>query len=240
MTWTPRHLSVSAVELYAKCPAAYERRYVHGVLDPPTAPLLFGRVFHQALEALHRGQDAEVALLRAYVADVQPLGLCGMPTLQHGLALLEAYRQRGVEVGEPEVKFELYLPNREAVPVPILGYIDNMTADTVYEYKTSSAVWDQGRVDASSQAAIYHWAFTRLRGRKPQAVRFLVFNTRSVQITEFVTYPSGAELQLFELRAAAVWRGILAGQFPPQCRECPACIEAGMGFSGLQLQVSGS
>lgn len=235
--WTPRHLSVSSVELYARCPAAWRRRYVHGVLDPPTAPLLFGRVFHQALEALHKGEDAEVAFLRAYCADVQPLGLRGVPPLQHGLALLEAYRQRGVEVGEPEVKFQLPFPDASAGLPPLLGYIDLMAETSLWEFKTSSASWDQGRVDTSAQSAVYHWAFTRLRGRRPEAVRFLVFSTRTVSLQEFVTYPSGEEMRLFEVRAAAVWRGILAGQFPPQCKECEACRELLPNARGLTLKL---
>lgn len=228
--WLPKRLSVSAVDLYSKCPAAYERRYVHGVMDPPSGAMAFGRAMAKALEAEHRGEDGDVAWVRAYQAEVLPGS--GAPSATHGLRLLAAYRQRGIGQGTPEQRFEFHLPDRDAVPVPILGYMDLMTDTEIYEFKTSRARWDQGRCDASDQATVYAWAYNRLTGRKPQGVRFLILDTRdgSAQpLTEFVTYPASGQVRLFELKAAAVWRAVMAGQFPPTCKrpDCVACLEAG-------------
>jgi hypothetical protein len=172
--WLPKRLSVTAVEAYIRCPAAYERRYVHGVIDPPSPPMSFGRCMATALEALHRGQDGEVAWLRAYAAAQAAGEMAGAPSIQHGL----------------------------------------------------------------------HWAYTRLMGHKPQQVRFIVLHTRRVELREFVTYPSGEGLRLFELQAAAVWRGVRDGKFPATCRKpyCAACVEAGVvpaktPRAGLELSV---
>jgi hypothetical protein len=231
MTYRPRVLSHSAVELYGRCPAAYRQRYVLGVVSPPTPLMVFGRCFSTALEALHRGGDGEVAWVRAYSA-AQAIGELplGSPTIEHGLRLLALYHARGVGVGTPEWKFEVHLPNRDAVPVPILGYLDLATDDEVWEFKTTSARWDQGRVDGSPQAALYRYAYQRVTGRKPQCVRFLVFSTRRVELSEFCAYPAGPELRLFELKAAAVWRAVSEGRFPATCKraDCPACVEAGV------------
>ena len=227
--YRPRYLSHSAIDLYATCPAAYARRYVQRIADPPTPAMAFGRCFAIALEALHRGQDGEVAWVQAYVAAQQAGALPpGSPSVQHGLALLDLYRQRGIGQGTPEWRFELYLPNREAVPVPIVGYLDLATPTEIWEFKSSAARWDQGRVDGSQQAAVYRWAYQQLQGRKPDCVRFLVFSTRTVALQELCTYPAGPELQLFELRAAAVWRGIRDGRYPPRCGKpwCVACTTA--------------
>jgi hypothetical protein len=228
--WLPKRLSVTAVEAYIRCPAAYERRYVHGVIDPPSPPMSFGRCMATALEALHRGQDGEVAWLRAYAAAQAAGEMAGAPSIQHGLALLAAYQAHGVVQGEPEWRWELHLPNQDQVPVPLLGFLDVATDTEVVEFKTSAAIWDQGRVDGSAQAAVYHWAYTRLMGHKPQQVRFIVLHTRRVELREFVTYPSGEGLRLFELQAAAVWRGVRDGKFPATCRKpyCAACVEAGV------------
>lgn len=241
--YRPRRLSHSAIELYARCPAAYARRYVHGVVDPRTPEMAFGACFATALEALHRGQDGETAWVREY-ARLQALGELpyGSPSIEHGLALLGLYQQRGVLQGTPEQRWEFHLPDREAVPVPLLGYMDLMTATDVLEVKTSGGHWDQGRADNSTQAHLYAWAFHRLTGRKPDCVRFLVFSTRTVSMQEFVTYPACGELRLFELKAAAVWRGIVAGEYPPACaqRWCGACTEAGLyqpPTRGLELEV---
>ena len=231
MTYRPRHLSHSAIECYATCPALYQRRYVHGVVDPPTPAMAFGRCFALALEAEHRGQDGDVTWVRQYAAMQQAGELPpGSPSIQHGLGLLALYRQRGVGQGEPERDFLLHLPDRDAVPVPIKGFMDLVTGDEVWEFKTSSAKWDQGRVDASYQASVYRWAFTQLYHRKPRCVRFIVFSTRRVEMHEFCAYPAGPELKLFELRAAATWRGIRDQHFPPTCQKpyCAACVEAGV------------
>lgn len=231
MTYRPRYLSHSAIDCYVTCPALYQRRYVHGVIDPPSPAMAFGKCFALALEAEHQGQDGDVAWVRQYAACQQAGELPpGSPSIQHGLALLGLYRQRGVGQGQPERDFLLHLPDRDAVPVPIKGFMDLVTEDEVWEFKTSAAKWDQGRVDGSHQASVYRWAFTQLYHRKPQCVRFLVFSTRTVALEEFCAYPAGPELQLFELRAATTWRGVRDGVFPARCGKpwCAACVEAGV------------
>lgn len=228
MIYRPRCLSVSQVDLYTRCPAAWQRRYVQRIHDPSSGAMLFGTVMAKALEALHRGDDGEVTFIREYATQITGQGVTDAASLGHGLALLAEYRRYGIGVGTPEQKFELHLPNRDAVPVPILGYLDLMADDAVWEFKTSRATWDQGRVDASMQAHVYRWAFTQLRGRKPDCVRFIVLNTRRVELTELTTYPSGGDLALFELQAAAVWRGIRDQQFAPKCKQCPACAATGL------------
>lgn len=226
--YRPAHLSVSAVDCYATCPANYRRRYVQRMSDPPTAAMAFGHAMAVALEALHRGQDGEQAWLTAYGREVQLLIRQGQHTasLRHGLELLALYQARGVGQGTPEWRFQEYLPDRERVPVPLLGYLDLATDTEVWEFKCSKGGWDQDRVDHSLQAHVYRWAFLRARGRAPECVRFLVFSTVRVQLDEYVTYPSGGDLALFEQQAAVVWKGIVRGEFPPRCGRCTACALA--------------
>ena len=56
MVFLPRHLSVSSVELYARCPAQWKRRYVDRVIDPPNRAMAWGTAFHKALEAVHASE----------------------------------------------------------------------------------------------------------------------------------------------------------------------------------------
>lgn len=228
--YRPRSLSYSQIDLYTRCPAAWERRYVHGVKDV-SAPLTFGSCFAAALEAEHRGADGDVAWVRAYAAEQAAGNLPpGSPTIEMGLRLLALYRQRGVLTGQPEHHWSLYLPNRDAVPVPIVGVFDLVEADGVMEAKTGQTKWDQGRCDASLQGQLYAWAYTRTVGRKPQRVRWLCFHTGRGDLQEFESYPAIGEMALIELQAAAVWRGIRDAQFPATCQKpyCAACVEAGV------------
>lgn len=227
----PRALSYSSVDLYTRCPASWKRRYIEGVIDPPTPAMAFGRCFAKALEIMHRGGDGDLAFVVEYrkaAQEFEAIGQTMPPRQQHGLALLDLYRRRGLEPGEPEWKFQVWLPNREAVPVPLIGYLDVAGPERIAEFKTTGAKWDQGRVDASPQAALYRYGYQQVLGRKPQEVRFLVFSTRSPTLEEFSAYPSGGELYAFELQAAAVWRGIRRNEFPAQCKECAACLEQGI------------
>jgi hypothetical protein len=198
--------------------------------------MVFGRCFSTALEALHRGQDGEVAWVKSY-ATAQAAGELppGSPSIEHGLALLGLYTARGIGQGEPEWRFELRLPDRERIPVPIVGYCDLVTDTEIMEAKTTSRNWSQGDVDGAMQAAIYYYAYLQAFGRKPRCVRYLIFSTRRVEMKELLAYPSGDAVRLFELRAAATWRGIRDGVFPAICKKpwCGACVDAGVVPSKL-------
>ena len=213
----PEHLSVSAVQTYARCPRAWERRYVDGQAEPPSAPMAFGKSFAVALEAHHRGQDADDAFVKAHAESGN-----AYPNAEHGLRLLELYRQRYYLDGVPEQEFRLHLPDRKQVPVPILGYMDLERADEVVEFKTSRNPWTQARADAEYQSAVYGWAFRERHGRRPERVRYLVFSTRTVDVQEISTQPTGSDLRLFELAAIVAWRGIVAGKFDG-CGKCVVC-----------------
>jgi hypothetical protein len=221
----PRHLSVASVQRYARCPLDWKRWYVDKVRVPPPSELLFGRAFAQALEAHHRGDDGDVAWVRAH-AEVGN----ARPGAEYGLQLLALYRDRYQLVGRPEASFSLYLPDRDAVPVPILGVIDLLCEDEVVEFKTSKATWTQQRVDAEYQAAVYGWAFRRLKKRRADRVRYIVFSTKEPAIAEFETHPDGMDLRLFEIAAAATWAGIVAERFDG-CGKCQMCRPAREGPS---------
>jgi hypothetical protein len=226
--WRPKYLSVTAVDSYLRCPAAYRRRYIDGIKDAPTGPMAFGRVFAKALEAIHRGLDGDLVFVQEYAAALRELQAAGtsMTTpARHDLAILDRYRLRGVLEGTPEARFELFLPDRRAVPVPILGFMDLLAEKDLAEFKTSATRWTQARVDASMQGHLYGLAFHRLRGRRPDCVRFLILSTRYVGLQELEMQPTTDGVRLFEAQAAAVWRGIVAGDFSPRCGRCQACRE---------------
>jgi hypothetical protein len=214
--WSPAHLSVSAVQLYARCPLAWRRRYVDGVVDQSTPPMLFGKAFAEAMEAQHRGEDADTVFARAHA------GTNAYPGAEHGLRLLALYRERFNFDGRPEQKFTLYLPDRQQIPVPILGFMDLECDDEVVEFKTSRSPWSQARADAEYQSAVYGWAFQQRHRRRPHCVRYLVFSTRSVDVQEILTHPTSSDLRLFELAAIAAWKGIRSGA-EGQCGKCDVC-----------------
>lgn len=237
----PRHLSVSAIELFVKCPAAYRERYVEKKPTPPSVPMSWGTAFHRALEAGHNGDDMESAWLRSWNAMRDECAARGQefsPSKSHGLTLLDEYARRGLQrAGNPEVKFSLTLPAGN-VPVPILGFIDAVLDDEMREYKTSRGRWwTELKAQTSFQSAVYGWAHQRLYRRRVP-MRYVIFGTRTPTLTEYTVECSPEIFRVFEQTAELVWQGIIEEKFDgcglAKCDTCkpkqPAATANGPAF----------
>lgn len=227
-SFRPKHLSVSSVELYARCPAQYRLRYVDGIKTPSTVQQAWGTAFHAALEAGHHGEDAAVAWLRFWNAardDLARRNLDLVPGKQHGVTLLDEYEERGLAVQCPsEVRFMLPFPGGR-IPVQLLGFIDAVTPYEMREYKTTSGRWwSETKAQLAHQTHVYGWAHQRLyRRRSP--IRYVIFGTRSPTVTEYLVEPSPDGFRVFEQLAEGVWNGIAAGRFDG-CGSCNTCAPA--------------
>ena len=223
----PKHLSVSAVQLYVTCPAQYRRRYVDKLVTPTNQYLSFGSVFHAALEAEHRGQDSERVLIaewnkRQAILDAANLGM--MPSKTHALALLDEYKQLGLggKVGIPERKFVRRLPMAN-VPVPILGYVDLTLPERrrFRENKTTSGTsWTREKAQSERQLHVYGWDYQQTYRHRAECAEYVIFGTVTPTVEVLEVVPSADGLRAFETEVEAVWAGIVKGEYPP-CGECP-------------------
>lgn len=224
-TFRPRHLSVSSVALYTRCPAQFRQRYVDKLVTPTTAPQATGKAFHAALEAEHRGQDSERAWIAAYNL-AAATGLTLTMSKLHGLDLLNLYRERGLggAKGEPERKFVLPFPSSR-IPVPLLGYIDlSLPAEREYrDFKTTGGTfWNQIKVDLEPQKEAYGWAYQQINRHRAERALWCVFNTAALALDVYETVPSPDGFRLFELQAEAAWQGIVDGNYDG-CGVCNVC-----------------
>jgi hypothetical protein len=225
MVFLPRHLSVSSVELYARCAAQWKRRYVDRIIDPPNRAMAWGTAFHKALEAVHTADpdaDYELTWLRTWNAMQAEMGRDFWPNKSYGLDLLEQFHARGLAVKCPaEVKFSLPFPGG-AIPVPLLGYIDATPPDDTREYKTTKGGWwNETRAQMSHQAHVYGWVRQRTRNHR-RPVRFVIFGTRVPTITEYIVEPSPDGFRVFEQLAEGVWKGISEARYDG-CGDCFVC-----------------
>jgi hypothetical protein len=224
-TWRPKHLSHSSVSLYERCPAAYKLKYIDGVEEPPNAPMLFGRAMAKSLEVAHLGGDARLTFCEEYTKACEVIRKFDSYMYirpEMGFDILNLYLDRLAE-GVPEKRFKVYLPNRDEVPVPIVGYMDLMTPREIYEFKTSAGGWDQERADNSHQNHLYGYAFKQEKGFDPDCVRFIVLGTRVMQLDEYITHPTQAGLDYFCQLAANCWKSLETQDFPFVCGKCGAC-----------------
>lgn len=227
--YRPRALSVSAVQLYMTCPAQYEARYVKRLVTPSDPRMLFGSVFHRALEAEHRGEDSERTLIAEWnvaQANLDAAGLGEMPSKAHALALLDAYKVAGYggQLGIPEHKVTLPFPSKE-IPVPLTGYVDLLLPERrrFREYKTTSGTsWTQEKVQAEHQLHVYGWFYQRLFNHRAERAEYMIFSTVQPSLNVIEAVPSPDGFRLFEIAAAAVWRGIV-GQNYVGCGTCNLC-----------------
>lgn len=223
----PRHLSVSAVQLYAKCPAQFRQRYVDKLVSPTNPPLMFGKVFHAALEAEHKGENAERALIQAWNAADADLASSGQqlsPDKVHALALLGAYQAGGYggRMGIPERMFKLPFPS-PTIPVPVLGYIDLMLPEQrrLREYKTTSGTsWTETKVALEHQLHVYGWVYQRLFHHRVQCAEYMIFSTITPTFYVIEAEPSPDGFRLFQTVAEGVWNGIVNERYDG-CGVCP-------------------
>ncbi len=238
----PTHLSVSSIELFTRCPMQWRARYVHKRSGPVNGPLLFGKAFHAALEAEHRGDDADLAFISAWNAADADLIVSGQvlhPGKAHGLALLEAYRARGYggQMGDPERKFSLPLPS-EIVTVPLVGFIDLPVPGQrrFREFKTASgASWTDTKVALQHQLHVYGWAYQMLYRHRPECAEYVIFGTTTPTVNVIEARPSPDGFRLFVRVAETVWKAIEEERYDG-CGTCDLC-KPSHGDCGPTLQM---
>lgn len=224
--YRPNHISVSAIQLYVKCPAQFRQRYVDRLVSPNNPPQAFGKAFHSALEAEHKGENSERALVAAWNIRESELAAGGQmmhPDKVHALALLDEYKRRGLGglMGAPELKFRLPFPSAK-IPVPVTGYIDLPIPERrrFREFKTTSgSSWTYEKIASEHQLHVYGWAQQRTYHQRVQVAEYVIFGTKepTVEVIEAVPSPDG--FRLFEIVAEKVWTAVNAGKFDG-CGEC--------------------
>jgi len=63
------YVSASRLKLWLRCPAAYKRRYVDGIITPSNPKLFLGKEVHRALEFYYRHHRRGVKVYPDYVAE---------------------------------------------------------------------------------------------------------------------------------------------------------------------------
>lgn len=133
-----KSFSASKLKTYATCPRLYEYQYILNLLQPASDALVIWTKYHDIVEKFHTWQKHQVDekykavlewLFAKYVA--KPLDW---------------------DVVDTEYRFKV-----EIWDVVIVGIIDRLDTDKIWEYKTTSNDYKQEDVD-NWQSDIYIWA----------------------------------------------------------------------------------
>lgn len=226
------HLSYSSITLYLDCPEAWRRKYIAQEPTKSSPALVFGSAFHGAVEAYLKeaGPGKPVDFWAAAWAQAneraegaweletpephynEGLRILGQPIVEAAVkALTVRSDDQGLLI---ERKVELHVPG---VPIPVIGYIDLVTADGVpCDLKTSKASWPEAKASDSLQGLFYlaalnqagqHWHGWRFRH-----VVFVKTKEPKVQALQTAHRP-GEIFFLFRL-IKDVWQCIERAAFP--------------------------
>jgi RecB family exonuclease len=236
---TKPHLSATQLELIARCPAAYERRYINGEIIPPGVAAARGTGVHRGAETNFRQKiGTAVDMLPSQIVDAAVAGY--EEAVAGGLMLTDDEVSRGVNnvIGETkdhvaelawqhaklqapeyqpilvEEKVRVELPG----PRDLLGVIDLLdTAHRITDFKTSAKAKPQSEADTSIQLTIYDASHRQKYGEPAAEVRLDVSVLKDGQYERQVlsTTRSDADFAALANRINIVNRQIQAGIFPP-------------------------
>lgn len=226
------YLSYSSINLYLTCPENWRRKYIEKQPQPSTPALIVGSAFHGTVErAVVEGAALSALWPEVWTAKMEADGAnveWGADTPeQHfndGLRLVSAEPvQKMVDGVRPLVDDAGHFIERKVsidvpgVPVPIIGYIDIVTADGVPgDFKTSKSKWSQADAESEIQPLFYLAALHQM-GRPVPGNRFRHYvvtktKTPDAMVIEH-THTWDEIFWLYEL-IRQVWRGIEANIFP--------------------------
>lgn len=232
------HLSYSSIHTYQMCPRSWRYRYLDQVPTKTAAALTFGSAFHNAIEAYLREEpDNRKAPARYWsehwTAAVEKDGLENidwrdetpesMENLGISMFASTDVQETLMEIeplrDEARVHIEDYITLAvPGVPIPIVGYIDIITADGVPgDFKTSSRRWWSNRAEQEMQPVFYLAALNQNGyDLNPDGLfRHYVFTkTKSptAQVLES-SRGSGDLLWLLDM-IESTWNAIKKGAFP--------------------------
>ena len=235
-----KHLSISQIKMFLRCPLSYCFRYIQGIKMPPNSSMTMGRCIHSTIEELYRrriNKERGVSedTLKDHFAstwgrestetDFQSDEIPGK-LKDEGIKLVEKYLEDiapTVKPKEIEKKFELTFEN---VTYTLKGVIDLIEENgTIVDHKCSKRSPVQSDIDRDIQVSAYAIAYQSLYGKKPHALRYdyLVRNKtpKTVQCeTERTQKALDRFLKLLGYVSKSIEQGIY---YPNESMMCKGC-----------------
>lgn len=250
------HLSVTQLELFAKCPEAYRRRYVEKESRPPGIALIRGSSVHTAAEHNMRQKMTSRQDMRpADVVEVADVAF-RQRLNEGGVALNLEERIRGLNVITLETRDTIarlarlhaitQSPDYQPVEVedPILVTLPNSTRDLkcvidvvdergrVIDFKTAGKSPSRSDADTSIQLTAYHLARQAKTGVAPTGLRLdvTVDGAESQRRVVLETTRTMDHVAALGARFMATTKAIEAGSFPPAAVGCWWCSKRFCGY----------
>lgn len=226
-----KHFSISRLNMYLRCPAQYEFRYIDDLILPPSAALTKGRCVHKGAEHNYR-QKAE-SRIDVTVEEVQDVvagafereaqetswekGEDRGRVKDEALSLSTLYHTEVAPNIQPLfVEHEFLVPLRGAA-VPLLGYIDVIDENLIIrDIKTASKSPSEDEAAKSLQLTAYAMAYREVVGGEESAVALdYLVQTKVPKTVTITANKTQADIDRLRAIISHVLAAIGAGQFYP-------------------------
>jgi len=251
-------ISVSALQMFQRCPQQYEFRYVKGLKIPPGVSQIRGRGFHAGVahnfrQKVATRQDLPIDEVAGATADEVEIGFAGEVFLLpeergvgisklKGQAKDQAVRMTAVHHEKIAPKIQPALvekpitlrPDPGKFPINIMGILDlTDEQDVIRDNKTASKTPNQDAAEKSQQLTMYALLFRALTGRKEKAVALdtvvlTAAGNASISLQESIR--DGGDIEVLKQRLEVTVSAIQSGIFPPTNPESWWCSEKWCGY----------
>lgn len=218
------YLSKSQIEMYLRCGAQYEFRYIMGKKMPPSLPMTEGSAHgntlnYNNLNFIAKGKHVKFSILIEKFVDELETLIKDMPkeewknwstskdgVILRGSEMQKDYFNKYGSILKPvgvEVPVEVMMGG-----VPVLGYIDMLEKNAIHDYKVVSRVYRQEDAHTDLQLSIY------AKGAKHKNVSFICFDKNKEQVFQVPSTRNSGDFKAADAVVAGVVNGISKGVFP--------------------------
>ena len=228
----PPAFSISKINLYLKCPAAYYFRHVLGLRTPPRSYQVFGTSLHAGIAHNYRKKmetqmDLPLGQVQEFFSadwDYQRGKILWEPgedagkMKDEGIKLLEVYQARVAPAIQPAVVEEMFEIQFEGVPYTFRGIIDlvDRKSGMVIDHKTTTKTPSAVNVHKDLQLTAYSMGNRVKHGVVEKGMAFdYIVRSRSPKIVRIETSRSEEDIKRFLRLMANVATAIQEQRFYP-------------------------
>lgn len=240
-----KHISVTQMKMYIRCPLQYKFRYVDGLKIPPTGSLLLGKSIHSALEnnysqKIKTKKDLPTEQMTSMFSDTWESQVKATvfeddekpgQVKDDGVKLISTYHTQVSPTISPklvEKEFELAFSN---VSYSLKGFIDLVDVDNIIiDHKTTKRSMPETDVASDIQLTCYALAHRSILGKVEKGLRFdVMVRNKTPKIQQIATARTQADIDRFLKILAYISKAIKEGIFYP----CPNYMCGICGYKEL-------
>lgn len=240
-----KHISVTQIKMYLRCPLQYKFRYMDGLKIPPVSAITLGKSIHSTLETnysqkIQSKEDLPNEQMTSLFSDLWESQAKGTEfekdekpgkIKDEGINIIHLYHEQVSPTIIPkyvEKDFELSFDNVDYTLKGVIDLVDDQ--EVLIDHKTTKRSMCQEDVMADLQLTCYALAYRLIFGAQEKELRFdVMVRNKMPKIQKIATSRTQEDINRFLKILAYVSRAIRSGIFYPNKNfMCSAC-----GYSGL-------